>query len=139
MSLTRNLTAWAGLAFAGAALILAAPAPASAAGDVSKEIAAAEQHAGFAAKSTDLKTVQAHLHHTVNCLVGPKGKGFDANQLNPCKDLGNGVMPDLKGDKAKRATLQKALNAARAGLRDKTLKAAQRQAASAEELLKKAM
>lgn len=139
MSFTRSLTAWAGPVFAGAALILAAPMPTSAAGDVSKEIAAAEQHAGFAAKSADLKTAQAHLHHTVNCLVGPKGKGFDASQLNPCKDLGDGVMPDFKGDKAKRATLQKALNTARAGLKDKTLKSAQGRAAAADELLKKAM
>ena len=35
------------------------------------------------------KIVYAHLHHTINCLVGPGGKTFDARALNPCKDLGN--------------------------------------------------
>ena len=33
----------------------------------------------MAAKAADLKTTQMHLHHAVNCLVGPGGKGFDAS------------------------------------------------------------
>ena len=68
---------------AAALFALAAPFPAAADTDVAKEIATAQAHAGFAAAGTDLKTVQMHLHHVVNCIVGPKGKGYDATQANP--------------------------------------------------------
>ena len=43
--------------------------------------------------------VQAHLHHTLNCLVGPGGDGFDAKQMNPCAQAGNGAIPDAKDAK----------------------------------------
>jgi hypothetical protein len=35
-------------------------------------------HAGMALGAADLKLVHTHLHHVINCLVGPSGKGFDA-------------------------------------------------------------
>jgi hypothetical protein len=38
----------------------------------------------------------ARLHHTINCLVGPQEDGFDAKELNPCKDFGNGAIPDTE-------------------------------------------
>jgi hypothetical protein len=85
-----------------AALLIAAPLPASAASDIMKEMMTAEQHAGYAVAAADMKMVQTHLHHVVNCMVGPKGRGYDAGQGNPCKDQGDGVMVDFKGDKAKR-------------------------------------
>ena len=105
--------------------------------DVKKEIATAEAHAGFAAGGADLKAVQMHLHHVVNCLVGPKGKGFDASQANPCKDQGNGVMPDYKGKQKK--ALQQALDTTRAGLKATDLAVAKQKASDAEMLLKKVM
>jgi hypothetical protein len=56
------------------------------------------------------------MHHVINCLVGPKGNGFDAAADNPCKGLGNGAIPDSKGDAALQAKLKAALTDARAGL-----------------------
>ena len=137
MSFKCHLASWAGTAMVGAVLLLAAPGTASAAGDVSKEIGAAEQHAEFATKATDIKMVHAHLQHVVNCMVGPKGKGFDAAQLNPCKDLGDGVLPDTK-DKAKKSQLNKALSAARAGLKASKIETAQKHASDAMGMLKQA-
>ena len=69
------------------------PVPVLAA-DVSAEITNAAMHAGLAAKGTDIATVHTHLHHTVNCLVGPGGQGFDAKELNPCANNGAGAIPD---------------------------------------------
>jgi hypothetical protein len=123
---------------AAASLFACPPAPAEAA-DVAKQLATAEAHAGYAAAAADLKMVQTHLHHVINCMVGPKGRGFDAAQANPCKDQGDGVMPDFKGDKAKRATLQKALDTARAGLKAADLAAAKQRASDADGLLKSVM
>jgi hypothetical protein len=121
-----------------AVLLIAAPLPA-AAGDVAKELATTEQHAGFAVGGADLKAVQTHLQHVVNCMVGPKGRGFDATQANPCKDQGDGLMADVKSDKTKRASLQKALDAARGGLKAADLAAAKQRASDADAILKKAM
>jgi hypothetical protein len=127
------------LALGGAVAALALLGAASARADVGQEIATAEQHAGYAAGSDDVAKMQAHLHHVVNCLVGPKGRGFDEAQANPCKDQGAGVMPDFKGDKTKRQTLQKALDTARAGLKATDAKVVKQRAADADTLLKKAM
>jgi hypothetical protein len=126
-----------GAGAAAVALFLAVPPPAKA--DIAQELATAEAHAGYAVAAADLKMVQTHLRHVVNCMVGPKGRGYDAAQANPCKDQGEGVMPDFKGDKAKRATLQKALDTARAGLHAADLAAAKQRAVDTDGLLKKAM
>lgn len=137
MAFKHNFATWTGLAVAAAGLLLLAPvSPARA--DATQELAAATQHAGYAAQSKDLKMVQSHLHHVVNCLVGPKGKGFDSKELNPCKDLGNGAIPDTT-DAAKKKGLQSALSKARAGIKAKDLAVAQKDAADAEAALKKGM
>ncbi len=68
----------------GAALALSLAMPASAADpQPDKEIAAAAQHAGFAAGSSDIAGIHTHLHHAVNCLVGPEGEGFAPKELRP--------------------------------------------------------
>ena len=72
---------------------------ATAAGDPSVELKTAMTHAGFAAKYEALKEVTMHLHHTLNCLVGPQDKLFDAAAGNPCQGQGNGYLPDLKAAK----------------------------------------
>jgi hypothetical protein len=108
------------------------------AADVAKEVSIAEQHANYAATATVITTTDSHLHHVINCLVGPKGKGFDAKQLDPCKGMGNGAIADT-ADAAKRKTLQAALAKAEAGLRTKDLAKAKADAAAAETLLKKEM
>ena len=119
-----------------ALLLLASPARADT--DLGKEINTAATHAGFAAAGKDMKTVQMHLHHTVNCLVGPTGAGFDPGEANPCKDQGNGAIPDIQ-DPVKRASLQEALIKINAGLKQTDMAAAQQDAAAAQELIKKAM
>src|SRR5258706_12462324 len=62
--------------------------------DAAAELSIAQNHAGMAAKAADLKTAQMHLHHAVNCLVGPAGTGFDAAAGNPCGKPGRAAIPD---------------------------------------------
>jgi len=102
--------------------------------DPAKEVSTAATHAGLAAKASDMKTTQMHLQHVVNCLVGPKGKGFDAAPGNPCKDQGNGAIPDTKNAKQK-AALNQALAKARAGLKAKSMAAAQKDATQIQSML----
>jgi hypothetical protein len=81
------------------AWVLAGSGVATAAGDPAVELKTATTHAGFAAKYETLKEVTLHLHHTLNCLVGPQDKLFDAAAGNPCQGQGNGYLPDLKAAK----------------------------------------
>lgn len=101
------------LGAACAALILA-PLPVFAA-DAAGEVATAATHATLASQAGDLDGVKTHLHHTLNCLVGPGGKGFDAKQINPCAGSGSGAIPDTS-DAAKKKELEDAANTVRAGL-----------------------
>ena len=135
MTSTRITATLFGLAFTAALPFALAPGAAAAA-DSAKEVATATFHAGLAAGSKDLKTVQSHLHHVVNCLVGPKGTGFDANELNPCKDQGDGALMDTM-DAAHKKTLQGALDYAMAGLKTMDLASAQKAATEAQDELKK--
>ena len=111
-----------------AALVLA-PVCASAA-DVSGEIATAATHATLAVQSTALDGVQMHLHHTLNCLVGPGGTGFDAKQINPCAGSGNGAIPD-ESDAAKQKALKTAADTVRGGLATSDLAKARKAATDA--------
>ena len=85
------------------AVILAQITLATAANDPAVELKTATTHAGFAAKYEALKEVTTHLHHTLNCLVGPQDKLFDAAAGNPCQGQGNGYLPDLKAAKGETA------------------------------------
>src|SRR2546423_15024859 len=98
----------------GAGLAILAAFPAAAQMDVGKEVSTAANHAGLASKAADLKGVQMHLQHVVNCLVGPKDSNFNEAAGNPCKDQGNGAIADTT-DAAKRKPLQKALKQAKDG------------------------
>jgi hypothetical protein len=129
-----RMARWTFAAVAGAALFMAAPG-ARAEVDVAKEVSTAAQHAGLAAGSKELPQVQMHLHHVVNCLVGPKGKGFDATVANPCKDQGNGAITDTKAAAGKKK-LRLALAKVNTGLKSKTVAAAQKNATQAQDLLK---
>jgi hypothetical protein len=121
------------------AISLVAVAGAALAADLAKEAATASQHAGIAGSATDLKTLDSHLHMAVNCLVGPKGKGFDAKVANPCKDLGNGAITDAAGNATDQKILMQALAKAEAGLVQKDLAKAKSDAVATETLLKKVM
>ncbi len=61
-----------------------------------QEIKTATAHAGYAGKAEALNGVHLHLHHVLNCMVGPQDKMFDAAAGNPCKGQGNGAMTDIK-------------------------------------------
>jgi len=120
-----------------AAGILAVSGTAFAA-DAGKEVSTAATHAGMAANATVIDTVHAHLHHTVNCLVGPSGAGYDAKQMDPCKGMGGGAIPDT-ADAAKKKALEDALSKANAGLAANDLAGAKKAASDTEAALKGAM
>ncbi|TAL73001.1 MAG: hypothetical protein EPN56_13615 [Rhodanobacter sp.] len=109
-----------------AACVLALPGAAMAAdvGAATKQAATASAHAGMALGAANLATAEAHLQHVVNCLVGTAGTGFDAKAANPCKGMGQGAIPDAKGDAALTTRLEAALADANAGLKATTLEAA---------------
>lgn len=111
---------------AGAALLMAAPAFAG----VATEITTAHTHAIFASKASSIKAVHMHMHHALNCLVGPKGAGFDASQMDPCKGSGNGAIPD-EMNAAKKAKLETAKTTLMKGLTQNNLKMAHATATSA--------
>ena len=110
---------------AAIALVLLAPTAAFAA-DAAKEIATAATHAELGAKAADIAGVQMHLHHAVNCLVGPNGKGYDVKQMNPCSADGAGAIPD--SDAAKKPALEAAAATALSGIAATDMKVAQKAA-----------
>jgi len=61
-----------------------------------EELKTAIAHAGFAQKYDSMKEVSLHLHHVVNCLVGPNDPMFDKASGNACEGQGNGIMPEIK-------------------------------------------
>ena len=117
-----------------AGILIALPASAQAA-DPAQEAATAATHAGLAAQAASIEQVHMHLHHTVNCLVGPKGQGFDAKEANPCQKLGNGAIPDTS-DQASKAKLNAALEKAQTGLKSDDAAAAKKAATDAQAALK---
>jgi hypothetical protein len=110
-------------------------AGASLAADVKGEISTAEEHAGYSAVAKSIDEAHMHLHHTINCIVGPKGAGFDATQINPCAGRGNGAIPD-SSDAGVKQKLQAAADEAQKGLAGSDLKAAQQSAAQTVSMLK---
>ena len=132
----RGLTMLGALALACTWLSAIGVRPASADADVNKEVSTAAQHAGFAASAKDMKTTQMHLHHVVNCLVGPQGEGFDASFGNPCNGQGSGTISDTV-DSAKKASLQQALQQTLDGLKQSDMAAAQKNATDVQVLLKR--
>lgn len=90
---------------------------------VKTEVSTAHTHAVYARQAPSVAVSHVHLHHVINCLVGPKGADFDAKQANPCKGQGNGALPDSANDQAMHAKLQTALNEAQTGLKSNDVKA----------------
>ncbi|HEX7370175.1 MAG TPA: hypothetical protein VF284_07850 [Rhodanobacteraceae bacterium] len=97
----------------------------------STEVTTAHAHALMAQNAKSLTEAHAHLHHVVNCLVGPKGHGFDASAEDPCKGQGNGAIPDSSNDHAMHAKLEHALKDAKAGLKSNKLAKVQKDAGKA--------
>lgn len=71
--------------------LVAAFASGTALADAGMAKATAARHAGLAAGADDLTGVRMHLHHTLNCLVGPDGEGFDEAAGNPCAEAGGAI------------------------------------------------
>jgi hypothetical protein len=135
MSPMRKSRLAAHLSLAGIVTAILTVSPASAQGaDPVQEAATGAQHAGLAAQAATIEQVHMHLHHTVNCLVGPKGQGFDANQANPFQKLGNGAIPDTT-DPAMKAKLTAALAKAQKGLKSDDPTAAKKAATEAQAAL----
>jgi hypothetical protein len=117
-------------------LVFAAALAPAALADEHSEVVQAETHAGLAAAGTDVATVHTHLHHTLNCLVGPNGAGFDAKEMNPCANAGNGAIPDAT-DAAMKSKLEAAAKETEKGIDASELKAAQAAAKKTEAMLKR--
>jgi hypothetical protein len=113
---------------AGASLLIAGTAFAA---DLGSEITNASTHAGLAAQAANIDGVHMHLHHALNCVVGPAGEGFDAKQMNPCAQSGNGAIPD-EMDAAKKAKLETAKTQLMQGIAATDLKTAQASATTAQ-------
>jgi hypothetical protein len=111
--------------------LLASPAFAA---DLRGEIVNAAEHAEYAGEAATIEDAHFHLHHTLNCLVGPKGDGFDRTQMNPCVNSGNGIIPDATDPKMI-AVFQDAAAKAREGLATNDLATAKADAASAAKLI----
>jgi hypothetical protein len=112
---------------------LIAPASAMSA-QFGKEVAAAAAHAGYAAGSEDLAGVRAHLQHTINCIVGPDGEGFDKKQMNPCAALGNGALADTS-EQGQTSALKAALGSAKEALAEEDLAKAKAGATATQSML----
>jgi hypothetical protein len=84
-----------GVAMSALLMFGSRPSPAATMG-MGDEIKTAITHAGFAEKYDSMKDVSMHLHHVINCLVGPADPMFDKMAGNPCQGQGRGIMPDIK-------------------------------------------
>lgn len=100
----------------GSALSLTAVA---APGHANKEIATAIIHANVASKVDSLSGVHLHLHHVLNCVLGPHSKQYSAaaEKLSAykCVGLGDGALPDSR-DPAVRRDLQQVAKHADGGI-----------------------
>jgi hypothetical protein len=108
--------------------------PIAAYADAKSEIATAAQHAGLAAAATSLAQTHMHLHHAMNCLVGPRDADFDKANMNPCAQQGKGAFPD-ESDGDIKAKLQTAMSAAADGIASSDEATAKKNAATVETLL----
>jgi hypothetical protein len=85
------------------------------AAQASKQAGIAALQAYYAVQAKELKTAQAFLQQSLNCLVGAKGTGF-AEGPNACSSLGNGALPDASSHAEQQKELEEAAQRARAGL-----------------------
>lgn len=122
-------TVASGFALGGLVSFFAVPALA----DGPQAIATAAQHAGLAANSGDIDGVHRHLHHTLNCLVGTDGEGFDQSAGNPCQAAG-GAIPQTS-DAELRTKLMEIAGQVRSAIGNNDLAAAKEAAIAVQEML----
>jgi hypothetical protein len=119
----------------GAMIMSAALVSGAALADGPQQVQTATTHAGFAAAADDIAGVMRHMHHTLNCLVGPSGQGFDASAGNPCNGQGQGAIPDT-ADAATKMKLQAAAAKVRETVAMNDYAAAKQSAAGVAAMLK---
>ena len=108
--------------------------PMAAYADAKSEIATAAQHAGLAAAAANLAQTHMHLHHAMNCLVGPRDADFDKTNMNPCAEQGKGAFPD-ESDPDIKVKLQNAMSAAADGIASNDEATAKKNAATVQTML----
>ena len=108
--------------------------PMAAYADAKSEIATAAEHAGLAAAAPNLLQAHMHLHHVLNCLVGPLDADFDKTNMNPCAQQGNGAFPDETNPDTK-VKLQNAMSAAADGIASNDEATAKKNAATLQTML----
>ena len=101
--------------------------------DVAQEITTAQTHAGLAAKAPAIDGIHMHMHHALNCLVGPSGDGYDSSQMNPCASQGKGAIPDASA--AQKAKLTQAVATLKAGIASSDKATAAKDATDAAEAI----
>ncbi len=88
----------------------------------------AVQHSKFSQDYNGMKEITSHLQHTINCLEGPTGPGFEGGAGNPCQGQGSGMIVDAKKAGGKYASASNYMEAAdalaKAGLKTKSPEAA---------------
>jgi hypothetical protein len=124
-----------GMALGGILMVQPITACAASSASVSSEIAAAAKHAGLSAESTTLQVAHMHLHHTLNCLVGPSGTGFNSSYFNPCAHIGHGAIPD-SGNSREALKLRHIAEQVRTALKDAQLRIVRKDALQIETELK---
>jgi len=78
-----------------AAVLVFCPLASAWAVDLAVEKIAAQITARSASRNVQkIEDVHQRMQSAINCLVGPKGEGFDAAAPNPCAASGNGLIPD---------------------------------------------
>jgi len=107
----------------------------AAGGDAAKEAATAAKHAQLAAASQSVAVADMHLHHVINCLVGPRGHGFDAKAGNPCDGMGDGALRDAPRKSDLHSNAVRALALAERGVGTKDLAAAHDAATKVAQIL----
>lgn len=113
------------------------PIAAGAAGNVGMEMTIAHQRAIMSQGSNTLADAHKYMQQSINCMVGPKGAGFDQSEANPCGDAGGGLLVDLASNEAASEQVKAALASAREGLRSKDLVAVQTRAGEVASTLQK--
>ncbi len=119
-------------------LVLAMPAAAVAAtlqGAALNQTETALAHADLAMGAPDLNASHMHLHHVINCLVGPKSPSFDYQSEDPCLAMGNGAIVDTQGDATAQAQLHSAVSLSELGLKTTTVEASKGEAAKVAQIL----
>jgi hypothetical protein len=98
------------------AAVVLCPGAAAWAADLAVEKIATQITARSASRNVQkIEDVHQRMQSAINCLVGPKGEGFETAAPNPCAASGNGLIPDTP-DAGKKEESQAAVAKLKTGL-----------------------